>query len=127
MLIGKFIKETETTRETVRYYIDEALLTPEKINGKYNFTKQDKEDFKNIRELREMGLSIKVIKQIKKNHEQCGTVNQWQSNLEIVDKELNHVLVALEKLSQQKQVLSEMKEELEKLIDRSICHNKKVE
>lgn len=127
MLIGKFIKETETTRETVRYYIDEALLTPEKINGKYNFTKQDKEDFKNIRELREMGLSIKVIKQIKKNHEQCGTVNQWQSNLEIVDKELNHVLVALEKLSQQKQVLGEMKEELEKLIDRSICHNKKVE
>lgn len=37
MYIGEFIQTFETTRETVRYYIEEGLLTPTKVNGKYFF------------------------------------------------------------------------------------------
>lgn len=66
MYIGEFIQTFETTRETVRYYIEEGLLTPIKVNGKYFFEDIDRSDFKNIRELRDMGLSIRVLKQIKK-------------------------------------------------------------
>lgn len=112
MRIGQFITEMNTTKETVRYYIDEKLLTSNKIEGKYEFTETDQNDFKNIRELRTMGLPIRVIKEIKKNKEFCGTNMQWESNINIIDAELLKVESELKKLNEEKIALINVREKL---------------
>lgn len=116
MFIGEFIKKENTTRETVRFYIDEELLTPEKINGKFNFTAKEQDDFQNIRELKHMGLSIRVIKQIKKNKENCGTKMQWTDNLGIIEEELERVTQELMELEQRKLALIKVKHKLEEMV-----------
>ncbi|MGX7024053.1 MerR family transcriptional regulator [Vagococcus hydrophili] len=112
MRIGQFIEEMKTTKETIRYYIDEKLMTPKKVDGRYEFTEKDKKDFKSIRELREMGLSIRVIKEIKKNKEFCDTKKQWESNLNIIDSELVKIEIELERLSNEKIALINAKKKL---------------
>lgn len=112
MQIGQFITEMKTTKETVRYYIDEQLLTPEKVNGKYEFTKIEQNEFENIRELRDMGLPIRVIKQIKMNKDFCGTKRQWESNLTIIDIELSRVELELEQLNNEKLALNAVRDAL---------------
>lgn len=112
MRIGQFIEEMKTTKETIRYYIDEKLMTPKKVDGRYEFTEKDKKDFKSIRELREMGLSIRVIKEIKKNKEFCGTKKQWESNLNIIESELVKIESELERLNNEKLALINAKKKL---------------
>lgn len=112
MYIGEFIKVYETTRETVRYYIEEGLLTPKKREGKYYFTDIEISDFLSIRELREMGLSIRVLKKIKENKKDCGTSIQWESNLKIIDDELERVEKELDILAQQKKTLETISSQL---------------
>ncbi|MGY3704996.1 hypothetical protein BW731_03530 [Vagococcus martis] len=117
MYIGEFIQTFETTRETVRYYIEEGLLTPTKVNGKYFFEDIDRSDFKNIRELRDMGLSIRVLKQIKKNKKDCGSTMQWKSNLQIINDELERVEKELEILTRQKKTLEIISNQLQLALD----------
>lgn len=102
----------ETTKETVRYYIDEQLITSEKVQGKYKFTKVEKSDFKSIREVRNMGLPIKIIKQIKENKEYCGTNKQRKSNLDMIDTELSRVDLELNKLNEERLSLLAVRKEL---------------
>jgi len=61
MLIGKFITQVNTTRNTVRFYIEKKLLNPEKMNGKYHFNEKDIDDFYSIQELKNLGFSINMI------------------------------------------------------------------
>ena len=117
MQIGKFIEEVGTTRETIRYYIEEGLLTPDKKAGKYLFSPNEIEDFKSIRELREMGLSIKIIKTIKANKDYCGTDKQWQSNLKLIEDELKEVNEHLKVLQKQKETLTQVKYLLEEKVN----------
>lgn len=114
MKIGQFVTEMKTTKETVRYYIDEQLLTPKKIQGRYNFTEVELNDFRNIRELREIGLSIRIIKEIKKNKEYCGTKKQWESNFNIINTELLRIELELETLNNERLALINVREQLKK-------------
>ncbi|RHH69974.1 MULTISPECIES: MerR family transcriptional regulator [Vagococcus] len=125
MYIGEFIQTFETTRETVRYYIEEGLLTPTKVNGNYFFTDLDISDFKNIRELRDMGLSIRVLKQIKKNKKDCGSKRQWEDNFQIINDELERVEKELEILAQQKKTLEAVSNQLQLVLDE--CSKKELE
>mgnify|MGYP003365868959 CR=1 FL=1 len=61
-----FLIKTRSTRDTVRFYIEQGLLTPSKKAGKYNFTDQSVDDYQEIIALKQMGLSIAAIKAIKK-------------------------------------------------------------
>ena len=112
MQIGQFIKEMDSTRETVRYYIEEELLTPEKISGKYFFSDKEVLDFKNIRELRDAGLTIRVIKKIKANKVHCGTEIQWETNLTIIEDELLLIDEQMKQLANQKMNLKKAKDAL---------------
>lgn len=117
MYIGEFIQMFEITRETVRYYIDEGLLTPKKQDGKYYFTDIEMSDFKNIRELRDMGLSIRVLREIKENRKDCGSVAQWESNLQIIEDELERVGTQLDTLAKQKKALENVSSQLKVVLD----------
>jgi DNA-binding transcriptional MerR regulator len=118
MDMGQFVTEQSTTKETVRYYIDEKLLSPKKVNKKYCFTELEERDFKNIRQLRDMGLSIKVIKLIKENKEHCGTRKQWEANVDLIDTELIRVESEIDLLNQEKVVLKQVKKQLNELLYR---------
>lgn len=118
MDMGQFVTEQDTTKETVRYYIDEKLLSPEKVNKKYCFTELEERDFKNIRQLRDMGLSIKVIKLIKENKEHCGTMKQWEANVDLIDTELIRVESEIERLNQEKVALKQVNKQLKELLYR---------
>lgn len=66
MKLDQFITEMKTTKEIVRYYIDEQLITLKKIQGRYIFTEVEINDLQNISELIEMRLPIRSIKKLKK-------------------------------------------------------------
>lgn len=112
MFIGEFVKEMETTKETIRYYIDEKLLSPEKEDGKYLFTEKEKLDFENIKNLKNMGMPIRVIKQIKENTKYCGTEKQWELNLKIIEDELLKIEIKIKKINKEKLMLLEAKKQL---------------
>ncbi|GEM_PF-387803 len=118
MDMGQFVTEQGTTKETVRYYIDEKLLSPKKVNKKYCFTELEERDFKNIRQLRDMGLSIKVIKLIKENKEHCGTRKQWEANVDLIESELIRVESEIDLLNQEKIALKQVKKQLKELLYR---------
>jgi len=114
LYIGKFIKEVASTRETVRYYIEEQLLTPQKREGKYYFTSEDLADFMAVRELRSLGLPIRLIKEINQNRKACGTKTQWQANLQIIEQELNRVQTEINTLTQRQNQLLDLQNQLRK-------------
>lgn len=118
MDMGQFVTEQDTTKETVRYYIDEKLISPEKVNKKYCFTELEECDFKNIRQLRDIGLSIKVIKLIKENKEHCGTRKQWEANVDLIDTELTRVESEIERLNQEKIALKQVNKQLKEQLYR---------
>ncbi|MGM0641377.1 MAG: MerR family transcriptional regulator [Thermotogota bacterium] len=64
MRIGKFAKTYDLSQDTVRYYISEALLTPEKINGQYDFDKRCEKQIREILELKKLKFTISEIKRL---------------------------------------------------------------
>lgn len=70
MRIGQFIKEASTTKDTVRHYEDLHLLKPSISNSRREYGKKELEDFMAIKEMQELGLSLKEIQaifQVKEN------------------------------------------------------------
>ncbi|WP_367301044.1 MerR family transcriptional regulator [Leuconostoc carnosum] len=117
MFLKDFLIKTGTNRDTIRYYIQQQLLDPEKIQGKYYFTTQEFQDYQDIMALKEMGFSIKSIQSIKKWHDNnCGTKEQWEHNLQIIDEEIAHIEKEIYILENRKQRLVQVKEQLKVLI-----------
>lgn len=115
MFLKTFLIKTRSTRDTVRFYIEQELLTPSKKAGKYNFTDQSVDDYQEIIALKQMGLSITAIKAIKKMHDEgCGTSEQRQQNTIIISEALDNVDTELAVLNDRKKRLIAMKEQLEK-------------
>ncbi|MFC0234087.1 MerR family transcriptional regulator [Vagococcus entomophilus] len=115
MYIGKFQQQMNTTRDTVRYYMEQKLLHPKKKNGNYWFEEQEIADFEAILELKAMGFSISTIRVIKENRAKlgCNTKDQHQENLKLVESELQNVSQKIEAYRQQKKHLETTKVLLE--------------
>lgn len=62
MKIGEFAKKHEVTIDTVRYYIEEGLLTPFKENTQYCFTEIDDDVMDSIMALKNMNFKIDEMK-----------------------------------------------------------------
>ncbi|WP_265457494.1 MerR family transcriptional regulator [Enterococcus sp. HY326] len=96
MNISQFVKQQNTTVDTIKHYLKLELLTPQKKQSWYNFTEQEAADFQNIQALKKLGFPLALIKKLKESHEKyCGTPQQWQQNLVIIEEAL--VQVAIEK------------------------------
>lgn len=113
MFIGEFCRECQTTKDTVRFYVAERLLLPEKRGRNYWYSQQEVADFKEIRALQQLGFSIKAICQIRQLHTtQCGTTLQWQANAQIVAEELTKVEEELKVLQLRREKLKNVQEKL---------------
>ncbi|OFI46874.1 hypothetical protein BG262_03525 [Floricoccus penangensis] len=119
MYISEFVKSQSTTLDTVKFYIKNGLLTPEKDGSWYVFGEQDADDFQNIVELKELGFSIKAIKRIKELHNtSCSTDKQWTENLSIVTDELADIDSNIVKLMSRKAKLNKIRTELKEKLRR---------
>lgn len=119
MYISEFVKSQSTTLDTVKFYIKNGLLTPEKDGSWYVFGEQDAGDFKNIVELKELGFSIKAIKRIKELHStSCSTDEQWTENLSIVTDELADIDSKIAELLNRKAKLDKIQTELKEKLRR---------
>lgn len=86
---GQIEAKYQVSRDTLRFYIEEGLVVPDKVAGKYQWLPEHEAALINILELRALGLSVKAIKRIKELHETaCGTEIQWRENLAGVEEEL---------------------------------------
>ncbi|URZ86620.1 MerR family transcriptional regulator [Floricoccus penangensis] len=119
MYISEFVKSQSTTLDTVKFYIKNGLLTPEKDGSWYVFGEQDADDFQNIIELKKLGFSIKAIKRIKELHStSCSTDEQWTENLSIVTDELADIDSNIVKLMSRKAKLNKIRTELKEKLRR---------
>ncbi len=64
MKIGEFARKFDLRIDTIRYYIDNGMILPEKRHGQYKFDDKCIEDMKLIRELKQMRFKITEIKKI---------------------------------------------------------------
>ena len=106
MKTGEICQQFKITRDTLRHYIKHGLLNPTKDTKDYQWSDQDIQDLSNILQLRELGLSIQTIKQIKDTHDKyCGTLEQWVENKAILEKEVKKRDVHIKKLEAEKEQL----------------------
>ena len=64
MKISEFIERVSTTKDTVRYYEELEILRSSWIDHRRNYTEQDITDFEVIKEMKNLGLSMKDIQMI---------------------------------------------------------------
>ncbi|MFT8917298.1 MAG: MerR family transcriptional regulator [Oenococcus sp.] len=117
MQLREFTAAADTTRDTVRFYIEEDLLTPNKSAGKYVFTRQEITAYDEIMQLKQLGFSIELIKKIKQQHDiHCSTSEQWQQNLALVEKEIQRAEHELKRIAQRKEKLIRVSNQLKNLL-----------
>ncbi len=94
--IGVFVREMETTADTVRYYMELALLKPELERGRYYFGEKEVRDFQAIVQLKQWGFAVKDIQKLfnYKLRSGCGTAgvlvfaqNMLQERVRTIDRE----------------------------------------
>ncbi|MFT9266919.1 MerR family transcriptional regulator [Oenococcus sp.] len=117
MQLREFMAAVGATRDTVRFYIEEDLLTPSKSAGKYVFTSQDIIAYDEIMQLKQLEFSIELIKKIKQQHDiNCSTSEQWQQNLALVEKEIQKAEHELKRIEQRKEKLISVSNQLKDLL-----------
>jgi len=100
MKMGDFTEKFNQKAHTVRYYINEGLLIPERKNNQYYFDEGCEEDMSLILELRQCQLSIQEI------HKLLSVKRMSNFNDE------NSIRYCIEKLNQKRQQLNEQKKQL---------------
>lgn len=117
MYLKQFIREMNTTRDTVRFYIDLQLLTPKRRGKNYWFGNQEKYAFAQVKGLQELGFSLQEIQTIKHSHDQsCGTELQWKSNLQLIAAKLQKVDQEIADLENKRAGLAQLEAVLKKKI-----------
>ena len=87
MLIRDLEQQTGLDRATIRYYEKEGLIVPErKENGYRVYSKQDAEDLNKIKLLRQLGVGLEKIKNIRQGSEDFSEVMNVQ--LEALEKKI---------------------------------------
>lgn len=117
MYLKEFITKMNTTKDTVRFYLELSLLTPIRKGENYWFTDNEVESFQEIKNLQELGFSLKEICAIKAMHDQsCGTKKQYEQNLHLIEEEIAENDAAIRKLRLRKKDLLVLEEALKKLL-----------
>ncbi|MBJ8349800.1 MerR family transcriptional regulator [Streptococcus zalophi] len=115
MKTGTVAKKYQTTRDTLRFYIEKGLVSPEKKEAHYDWSKKDCEDLENIIALRDLGFSIKSILRIKWLHDtKCGSKEQLEENKAVLLEEIENREKELEHVNYQKKRLEDLLKQVEK-------------
>lgn len=64
MKIGEFARKFDARIDTIRYYIDNGMILPEKLHSQYRFDEKCVEDMTLIKDLKKMRFKITEIKKI---------------------------------------------------------------
>jgi len=64
MKIGEFAEKYNLSRDTVRYYIDNGMIIPEKVHNRYHFDKTCEKSMDFILQFKKMKFTIEEIKHI---------------------------------------------------------------
>lgn len=113
MYLKEFINKMDTTRDTVRFYLKLNLLTPARRGKNYWFTDQETEAFAEIKNLKELGFSLKEISSIKLLHDQsCGTKLQREKNLDLIKSKIEENALAISQLKQRQLELKQLEKAL---------------
>lgn len=86
MKIGQFAAKHNMTPSTIRYYIDLGLLFPQKNGSQYTFTSNDDSELKLIKELKELGYSLKEMQKY------ISTVRLYEQQDASLDKRILQLL-----------------------------------
>lgn len=114
MKTGQITQNYDISRDTLRFYMEQGLLTPQLKNGKYDWSQQDLEDLENVLHLRQLGFSAKAILRFKEVHDAyCGTPRQWQENKEVIEEEIRDKDAKIAKLLAEKEDLLQLHAQLE--------------
>ncbi len=79
MKISKFANKYEVSNDTIRYYMDLNLITPQKKGGHYYFDNKCKMQMDEILKLKEMNFSLNEIKKII-NFKRIGKFTRYEEN-----------------------------------------------
>lgn len=119
MLISDFIKIHNTTKETVRHYVALGLMTPQRHGRNYWYVSTDEDDFEEIRELQGLGFSLAAISKIRAMHDtHCGTAEQWQFNVQLIDQELLKIDDQIKQLQSNRTSLQSLQKQLQNNLSR---------
>ncbi|MBJ8325802.1 MerR family transcriptional regulator [Streptococcus pacificus] len=113
MKTGTVVKKYQISRDSLRFYIEKGLLSPEKKEAHYDWSQKDCEDLENIIGLRDLGFSIKSILRLKWLHDKkCGTKEQLEENKAVLIEEIENRTKELEHISYQKRQLEDLLQQL---------------
>ena len=59
---GQIEAKYQVSRDTLRFYIEEGLVLPDKVAGKYQWLPEHEAASTNILELRALGLSVNALR-----------------------------------------------------------------
>lgn len=93
MLISEFAKKCNATKKAVQYYVEQGFLVPKVLgNGYKDFAESDIKLVKQIVLYRELGLSIREIKQVIENHKEI-TAILYRKTLELEREKVKQELL----------------------------------
>lgn len=115
--ISEFIKQVNTTKDTVRHYEELDLVKPNWINGVRDYSVKDISDFHAIKEMQLVGFTLKDIQEIfnLKQSNGCGSDQLIQGFINSLDRELELVLKAEQELQLKKTKITNMMLDIKQL------------
>ncbi len=114
--IGEVAEQLNTTVRTIRYYEEEALLTPHRTNGGTRlYTKQHISRLKAINHLTKNGFSLDLIRLLGNSRKTCISGNEGSEKIsKIIDDSIGDIENEINMLKALKKELSSAKKQVEK-------------
>lgn len=118
MKISDFIKQVNTTKDTIRHYEELDLVKPKWINGMRDYSLKDINDFHAIKEMQLIGFTLKDVQEIfnLKRTDGCGSEKLIQGLLNSLNQELESVLKEEQELQHKKNNITKMMMDLNQLM-----------
>jgi DNA-binding transcriptional MerR regulator len=112
MKIGQFIEAVQTTKDTVRYYEELALIQPTWEHNRRIYGEKEVADFLVIKEMQALGLALKEIQLLftLKRNNGCG-------NNELIEQTRHKLEEKREELRREAEAIKQRQEQLTEIID----------
>jgi DNA-binding transcriptional MerR regulator/uncharacterized protein YbaR (Trm112 family) len=124
MKIGEFAEKYNISKDTVRYYIDNGLIIPEKIHNRYHFDKTCEKSMDFILQFKKMKFTIEEIKHILTYMRMMPKTGKAETEylLSIINNKINEVLKEKKQYEIAINELEKVKNDFEKEIKEAKTH-----